>query len=100
MPSASNAIAERGDLTSPTARCIPATQFQNECATDAKYTNAALIARLASWAQAGPTYDTQPPFDWRTTPLVAAFNVSHVGQPDRWAFPWVLMDAGDWGLSR
>ena len=74
----------------------PTPCIQNEVATDVKYTTSALAARLSSWAQSGPTYDTQPPFDWATSPIDSVLHVRHTGQPDRWAFPWVLMDASSW----
>jgi len=90
VPSGSNAIAERGDLTSPDADCIPDVSFQDEGAIDAKYTTAAMVASrsLASMAQSGPTYDQVPAFNWANTTLT---GLSHIGQPTVWAFPWVPM---------
>lgn len=93
--SASNAISERGDLTQRAAGCFDDIGPQDEVGTDCKYTTYALMkeGRYAAWAQSGPTYDTQPPFVWSQSPYK---HVAHVGQPDKWAFPWVLVDwSGD-----
>lgn len=95
-PSASNAIAERGDLTPTTSGCIADIQRQDEGAIDLKYTTAALMKAggLASVAQSGPTADDQPPFVWSTSPFA---DVKHAGQPDRWDFPYVTVD---WGVEK
>lgn len=87
-PSASNAIAERGDLTASNADCISDIQRQDEAQIDVKYTTASIMWQglLSSVAQSGPTYDTQPPFKWSSSPFA---KYSHVGQPDLWKFPWV-----------
>jgi len=88
-PSASNAIAERGDLTPADADCIPDIQRQDEGQIDVKYTTASLMraGSLSATTQSGPTYDTQPAFKWSTSSLLS--QTSHRGQPDLWKFPWV-----------
>lgn len=87
--SASNAIAERGDLTPKSADCIDDFAAQDEAATDCKFTTAKRLAasRLQSVAQSGPSFDTQPVFEWSKAPHHLD-KVSHVGQPDRWDFAW------------
>lgn len=92
-PSASNAIAERGDLTPLDAGCIVDIARQNEGAIDLKYATAALIARgtLASIAQSGPTADDQPVFVWSKSPFA---EVAHAGQPDVWDFGYVTVEWG------
>jgi len=92
VPSASNAIAERGDLTNPNASCIEQVAFQDEAAVDCKYTTAAMLSKgtLASMAQSGPTTMQQAPFRWSAAgPLN---DIPHVGQPDLWDFPWVKVE--------
>ena len=91
-PSASNAISERGDLTLKSSECGEDVAQQNEGGIDVKYTTAAMMEAangLASMAQSGPTYDDQPVFAWSISPFA---NVPHVGQPDRWEFPYVFVD--------
>ena len=91
-PSASNAISERGDLTLMKSNCGEDVTRQNEGGIDMKYTTAMLMKSsngLGSVAQSGPTYDDQPVFVWSTSPFM---NISHVGQPDTWMFPYVLID--------
>jgi len=93
-PSASNAISERGDLTPLSSNCADDVTQQNEGGIDLKYTTAKLMKNskgLASIAQSGPTYETQPVFQWSTSPFPER---SHVGMPDRWEFPYVLVDFG------
>jgi hypothetical protein len=90
-PSASNAISERGDLTKASSQCATDVARQNEAGIDCKYTTAAMMEdrhRLRTAAQSGPTYDDQPVFEWSTSPFA---SVPHVGQPDRWEFPWVAV---------
>jgi len=87
-PSASNAIAERGDLTDKDAGCISDIQLQDEAQTDVKYTSVSSMQRgvMSAVAQSGPTYDLQHPFRWSLSPFA---HIRHVGQPDLWHFPWV-----------
>ena len=92
--SASNAIAERGDLTDPRATCIVDIAWQDEAATDLKYTSwsryAANTSRLSAMAQSGPTYqDGLPVFVWSNSSLRDL--VPHTGQPDVWQFGVVEM---------
>lgn len=93
--SASNAIAERGDLTSPSAVCCPGLNFQDELSIDGKYTTAAMMrsGKLQSMIQSGPTFDTQPVFVWSNSTVR---HLSHAGQPEVWNFPWVL---ASWNLA-
>lgn len=86
FPSGSNALAERGDLTSPSSGCIPDIAHIDEGAIDAKIVRFSTHPQLSSLAQSGPTNDDQPAFDWRNSSFK---HLSHVGMPDRWAFPWV-----------
>ena len=89
--SASNAIAERGDLTPASSRCIADISRQDEAAIDAKVTSHALVTsgRLAALAVSGPTAESQPPFRWSTSPYSAT---PHAGQPDLWDFAWQRME--------
>jgi hypothetical protein len=86
--SGSNAISERGDLTPAGNGCLPTLAQFDEGSVDGKYTtwSALRAGTLAVRAQSGPTFDTQPPFVWSTSPFA---DIPHVGQPDKWAFPWV-----------
>jgi hypothetical protein len=89
--SATNAISERGDLTPAGSGCIPTLTLLDQGGLDAKYTTWSALrgGTLAVTAQSGPTYDDQPPFVWSTSPFA---GVPHVGQPDKWAFPWVTVE--------
>jgi len=97
--SASNALSERGDLTTDQAGCIAAVGPHPGAGIDAKYVTSSLMAQLKAFekqsgeewivtvrAQSGPTYDSQPPFDWTTS---VYSDMSHIGQPDLWKFPWI-----------
>jgi len=85
-----NAIAARCDLNDPHGTYpIASWGFRDHCATDAKITSYALSKKFQVVAQSGPTYDNLPVFVWSTSPFA---NVSHVGHPDRWNFPWVVVD--------
>jgi hypothetical protein len=86
--SGSNAISERGDLTSFRSDCINSLQPQNEGGIDLKYTNSKGMtsSTLSVTTQSGPTYDQQMPFVWSTSPL--SF-VPHDGMPDKWQFPYI-----------
>jgi len=79
-----NAIAARYDLK-PTGKC-DVTALKPNGATDAKVTNAALVAALTCEAVGGPSTDDQTPFDWSKT----AFK-KPAGQPDLWNFAWKTM---------
>lgn len=68
---------------------LPAPEQRNHAATDSKFTTAALMAKgQRSWAISSPTYVQQPVFVWSTSPYA---SVSHIGQPDRWEFPWLTV---------
>lgn len=85
--SASNAIAERGDLTSKDADCVDGAD--DEVAIDAKIVSFKRLQKslLNSVAQSGPTFDIQPPFVWSKAPKFMD-KISHKGHPDRWDFAW------------
>ena len=92
--SASNALAERGDLTAVNSGCCAAcglTQL-DEAAIDAKYTTAAGMlpgSPMRSGIISGPptTRDARlPPFVWSASPFA---GLRHVGQPDAWDFDWI-----------
>jgi hypothetical protein len=85
-----NAIAARCDLNDPKGVYpISAWGFRDHCATDAKITSYALAKKFQVVVQSGPSYDQQPVFVFSTGPFA---NTSHIGLPDRWAFPWVVVD--------
>jgi hypothetical protein len=87
--SASNAISERGDLTSDSADCIDDVAPQDEVSSDGKITSwkRLQISRLQTVAQSSPSFDTQPVFEWSKAPSFM-HKTPHKGQPDRWDFPW------------
>ena len=37
-------------------------------------------------AISSPPYEVMPAFNWST---IKDFQVSHIGMPDKWEFPWV-----------
>ncbi|KAF0302701.1 putative phospholipase B-like 2 [Amphibalanus amphitrite] len=83
--SADNAIASRRDLNDPDGTYpLKRLGFQMYGAIDAKVTSAKLAERLEFVAEAGPTHDSQPAFQWSSSPQ--ADTVRHRGQPDRWEF--------------
>ena len=91
--SASNAIAERGDLTPAGARgacCAVCGLAQlDEAAIDCKVTSASRL-RLPSgptsaFISGPPTSPLLPPFRWSTSPFA---STPHAGQPDAFDFPW------------
>jgi hypothetical protein len=95
--SAINAIAARGDLNAPDNGCDPdqGLNQQSLAAVDCKYTS--YVAAAAGthklqrfFAQAGPTFDQQPPFVWSLSPFA---NASHLGMADRYQYGWVDFDA-------
>ena len=88
--SGSNAISERGDL-SPVDGCpCPGLARLDEAGIDAKVTNLYLMTTgpPISIVQNGPTFDSQPPFVWSTSPFA---SVPHEGQPDKWDFLWAYI---------
>ena len=80
-----------GSLTP--AAAPPPSEQRNHAATDSKFTTAELMAKgQRSWAISSPTYVQQPVFVWSTSPYA---SVSHIGQPDRWEFPWLTVGFPD-----
>ncbi|CAI7880693.1 unnamed protein product, partial [Closterium sp. NIES-54] len=51
---------------------------------------------LAALAISGPTSDQQPPFQWSKSPFA---NVSHLGHPDLFLFPWLTISYGTEGTG-
>jgi len=92
--SGSNAISERGDLTLLASLCIPDITQIDEGGIDAKYTNYKMMMEhkedMIVVTQSGPTHDTQPPFVWSKSPFA---HISHIGQPDNYAFPWIVLSS-------
>jgi Phospholipase B len=93
--SASNAIAERGDLTPAGDGCIDDIGQQDEGATDVKATSYKMMmengGKFTSLVISGPTtYNNQPVFCWSTSPFNT--NTPHDGLPDCYDFPWVTQD--------
>mmetsp|Transcript_26334 Transcript_26334/g.73628 ORF Transcript_26334/g.73628 Transcript_26334/m.73628 type:complete len:590 (-) Transcript_26334:224-1993(-) len=86
-------LAARGDLgnTSATAAFFGA--------VDGKYTSFAHVRAQKVVVVSGPTHDDQPVFDWSRTSTLATM-VSHVGQPDRFDFDWVVMGPDMHGAAR
>ena len=80
-------IASRQDL-SPKDGVYPiaALAHANHGALDCKITNSEYIKGLGMRAISSPPYEVMPTFDWTT---IQDFNVSHVGLPDIWEFPWI-----------
>eukprot|EP00929_Paragymnodinium_shiwhaense_P001857 TRINITY_DN102069_c0_g1_i1.p1 TRINITY_DN102069_c0_g1~~TRINITY_DN102069_c0_g1_i1.p1 ORF type:complete len:622 (+),score=159.61 TRINITY_DN102069_c0_g1_i1:130-1995(+) len=83
-----NQLACRGDLYNATKKAFGA--------VDAKYTSYAHTRARQVVAISGPSYDDQVVFDWtQTDPAVQ--KASHVGQPDRFEFPWMVMNTDMFG---
>lgn len=78
-------LACRGDLAQGPAA-------SGNGAVDAKYTSSAHVRAGRTVVVSGPTHDDQPVFDWATAPA-SVRAVSHVGQPTRFDFDWVVMGA-------
>jgi hypothetical protein len=84
--SGENAIAARSDLNPINGTYpFPALGYRGHGAIDAKIASFNLLRNNRTEIISGPTYLSQPPFDWTTTTISAP----HEGQPDRWEFPWV-----------
>lgn len=77
---ADNAIAARDDLNQGGSAYG---------ALDVKMTSVFTLRShpFFTWIISSPTYDNQPPFEW-----TSAFNDSHVGQPNVWKFPFIVVD--------
>ena len=111
---ASNAIAERGDLTLASSQCISDIGPIDEASTDVKLTSFKRMwpqhrkqqqrAVLSSVAQAGPPCSSEegaggragevtvPVFQWSKAPPRIS-NLPHAGQPDLWNFPLLTFTA-------
>jgi hypothetical protein len=93
-----NAISARGDLAPLNGTYVlPDLMPYAGGSVDGKITAWSLMVRTSpqaysfgALAQVGPTYDQQPPFVWSTSEFA---NVSHVGHPDEFQFPWVSLTA-------
>ncbi|GJP55433.1 hypothetical protein CLOM_g14382 [Closterium sp. NIES-68] len=88
--SAENAIAARGDLNEAEGLYdLPFLGLRDHAETDTKITGYHMLQHsLAALAISGPTYDQQPPFQWSKSPFA---NVSHLGHPDLFLFPWLTI---------
>lgn len=74
-----DAICSRGDLLSPQP-------IAGGC-YDTKVTNFTSSLSLTSWGENGPTYESLPPFNWKTT----AAKSLHLGQPTLYKFGFQKM---------
>ncbi|KRY79345.1 putative phospholipase B-like 2, partial [Trichinella pseudospiralis] len=84
--SAENAISARNDLNDKNGIYpFKALGFRSHGGTDVKATNVEMALRLQFVAISGPTYDTQPPFQWSKTEWHN--KLSHFGHPDLFVFP-------------
>lgn len=78
-----NAISARYDLLDPEGQYdIPGMDRFALGGIDNKVTNSELFASMELVAVGGPTWETQPVFQWSTSGLQDV----HVGHPDRWQF--------------
>ncbi|CAI5972639.1 unnamed protein product [Closterium sp. NIES-65] len=96
--SAEIAIAARGDLNEADGQYeLPFLGLRDHAETDSKITGYHILQHsLAALAISGPTYDQQPPFQWSKSPFA---NVSHLGHPDLFLFPWLAIDYGSEGTG-
>ncbi|KAH7940916.1 hypothetical protein HPB49_008064 [Dermacentor silvarum] len=77
------AIAARTDLLDANGQYdVPGMNRRAVGGIDAKVTSHELFPSLEFVGESGPTWNTQPPFQWSTSGLAG----SHVGQPDKWKF--------------
>ncbi|KAH7940817.1 hypothetical protein HPB49_006198 [Dermacentor silvarum] len=77
------AIAARTDLLDANGQYdVPGMNRRAVGGIDAKVTSHELFPSLEFVGESGPTWNTQPPFQWSTSGLAG----SHVGQPDKWQF--------------
>ncbi|EFA78500.1 phospholipase B [Heterostelium album PN500] len=82
-----NAISSRFDLVT---KSDPNNPYLNKDAfggIDSKAVNHAMVRNMQVAAQSGPTYDQQPPFNWKQ----GDWTYTHVGMPEIWQFPWMIM---------
>ncbi|CAI5988464.1 unnamed protein product [Closterium sp. NIES-65] len=96
--SAEIAIAARGDLNEADGQYeLPFLGLRDHAETDSKITGYHMLQHsLAALAISGPTYDQQPPFQWSKSPFA---NVSHLGHPDLFLFPWLAISYGTEGTG-
>lgn len=77
------AISSRYDLLDPHGKYdVPNMYPRSVGGIDMKVTNYTLFKSLEFIGISGPTWGTQPVFEWSTS----GFNDSHVGHPDKWQF--------------
>lgn len=77
------AISSRYDLLDPHGKYdVPNMYPRSVGGIDMKLTNYTLFKSLEFIGISGPTWGTQPVFEWSTS----GFKDSHVGHPDKWQF--------------
>ena len=78
-----HSIASRYDL-------LPGSKAIAYGAIDAKISSVNSIREdpFASWIISSPSYDNQAPFQWS----VDKFNLTHLGQPTLWNFPFMYVN--------
>lgn len=82
-------ISSRQDLSPPNGTYpFDALVHANHGAIDLKAVNADLVSRMEMRAVSGPPHNHTEVFDWSS---VKDLNVSRVGLPDRWEFPFVTI---------
>ena len=85
-------IASRQDLTPKNGSYpFPSLKYSNSGALDCKIISKKYFQEQIIKTISSPPYEVMPAFDWST---VKDFNVSHIGLPDIWRFPWT-----DWSLT-
>uniref|UniRef100_A0AAY4A239 Phospholipase B-like n=1 Tax=Denticeps clupeoides TaxID=299321 RepID=A0AAY4A239_9TELE len=84
-----NSISARSDLN-PANGTYPfgALKQRPHGGTDMKVTSYAMYKEYQLLAASGPTWKQVPVFQWSTSPFD---DLLHMGHPDRWAFPTVLV---------
>lgn len=87
-------IASRDDLNpgrakKPDITPVALWKLMAAGAIDAKVSTSTLAKNLNAKAQAGPTHDTQTPFEWSTS--IFEHSVVHEGQVERFEFGWEHM---------
>ncbi|KAH6925054.1 hypothetical protein HPB50_000214 [Hyalomma asiaticum] len=77
------AISARTDLLDPNGQYDTPMMYRRAVGgIDAKVTSHKAFPSLEFVGESGPTWRTQPPFQWSTSGLTD----SHLGQPDKWQF--------------
>ncbi|KAK8788239.1 hypothetical protein V5799_021987 [Amblyomma americanum] len=77
------AISSRYDLIDPSGKYdVPGMHRRSVGGIDMKLTNYSMFKSLEFVGISGPTWDSQPVFQWSTS----GFKDSHNGHPDRWNF--------------